>query len=225
MSKTTVFNLIILDESGSMSSCTRSTISGCNETINVARTLQNNNPDTQRVLMSIYAFQSDSKIQSRYICKNIPVTNVTDVTNKDYRPWGCTPLYDAVGATLTDVMAVAATHEDATGIVTIITDGMENSSTHYDLKQVARLIDRLKEMGWTINFIGANIDVEATANELHIDNAMAFQSSEEGTYDMFDKFSKTMAEYENSRICEEAALSHEARMAYRKKRNKSFFGK
>ena len=60
--KTTVFNLIILDESGSMGSCVNSTISGCNETINVAKQLQANNPDTQRVLMSIYAFQALSLI-------------------------------------------------------------------------------------------------------------------------------------------------------------------
>ena len=38
--KTTVFNLIILDESGSMGSLTNATISGCNETLSVIITLQ-----------------------------------------------------------------------------------------------------------------------------------------------------------------------------------------
>lgn len=36
--KTTVFNLIILDESGSMSPLRESTVSGCNEVLNVTRT-------------------------------------------------------------------------------------------------------------------------------------------------------------------------------------------
>ena len=35
--KTTVFNLIILDESGSMTQMTNHTISGCNETLNIIR--------------------------------------------------------------------------------------------------------------------------------------------------------------------------------------------
>ena len=50
MEKTTVFNLIILDESGSMSDCTRATISGCNETINVAKNIQPTTPIHTRLL-------------------------------------------------------------------------------------------------------------------------------------------------------------------------------
>ena len=39
--KTRIFNLIILDESGSMSCVKRQTIDGCNETINTIITAQN----------------------------------------------------------------------------------------------------------------------------------------------------------------------------------------
>lgn len=222
--KTTVFNLIILDESGSMSSCVKSTISGCNETINVAKQLQAANPDTQRVLMSVYAFQSGS-VPSRYLCKNIPVADARHITGRDYRSGGCTPLLDAVGSTLSELSAVAATHEDATGIVTIITDGLENSSTHYDLRKVVSLIDRLKEMGWTFNFIGANIDVDMMSRKLHIDNKMAFSSDESGTEEMFADFNANMMAYESQRMDQEFAMPMEERMAYRKKRNSKFFKK
>lgn len=222
-SKTTVFNLIILDESGSMDSCVNSTISGCNETINVAKQLQAANHDTQRVLMSIYAFQSDGPVRSRYLCKNIPVDKVKHITGKDYSPYGCTPLFDAVGSTLAELEAIAATHEDATGIVTIITDGMENSSRHYDLDKVVRLIDRLKELGWTFNFIGANIDVDMMSDRLHIHNRMAFSSDEEGTEEMFKDFSKCMQDYEQERMACERGMSREDRIAYRNRRSDSFF--
>lgn len=223
--KTTVFNLIILDESGSMSSCVNSTISGCNETINVAKQLQVNNTDTQRVLMSIYAFQSNGPVPSRYLCKNLPVADVKHITGQDYQPYGCTPLFDAVGSTLVELQAIAATHQDATGIVTIITDGMENSSTHYDLKKVTALIDQLKELGWTFNFIGANIDVDMMSRQLHIDNKMAFSSDERGTHAMFSKFSSDMMDYEAERINAECCMSQEDRVAYRKGRSKGFFRK
>lgn len=221
--KTTVFNLIILDESGSMGSCVNSTISGCNETINVAKQLQANNPETQRVLMSIYAFQSSGSVPSRYLCKNIPVVDARHITRQDYRPNGCTPLLDAVGSTLVELKAIAATHEDATGIVTIITDGLENSSTHYDLEMVTRLIDQMKEMGWTFNFIGANIDVDMMSNSLHIDNKMAFSSDEQGTQDMFCEFSRNMMDYEMERMNTENSMSREDRVEYRKGRSKDFF--
>lgn len=224
-SKTTVFNLIILDESGSMSSCVNATISGCNETIGVAKQLQKDNPDTQRVLMSVYAFQSGGSLKSRYLCKNVPVADARQVTDKDYIPNGCTPLLDAVGSTLVELKAIAATHEDATGIVTIITDGMENSSTHYDWEKVVRLIDQLKEIGWTFNFIGANIDVEMISRRMHIDNKMAFHSDEEGTKKMFANFSSDMMAYETARMSEEACMSQAEKMSYRKSRSDKFFNK
>lgn len=223
--KTTVFNLIILDESGSMSSCVNSTISGCNETINVAKQLQVNNPDTQRVLMSIYAFQSNGPVPSRYLCKNIPVADVKHITGQDYQPYGCTPLFDAVGSTLVELQAIAATHQDATGIVTIITDGMENSSTHYDLQKVVKLIDQLKELGWTFNFIGANIDVDMMSRQLHIDNKMAFTSDEHGSRRMWSDFSRNMMEYETERMNAECCMAEEERVEYRKGRSSGFFKK
>lgn len=224
MEKTTVFNLIILDESGSMSSAWNATINGCNETINVARTIQKNHPDTQRCLMSIYAFQSGGT-PSRYLCKNVPVAEVKDVTKRDYEPMGCTPLLDAVGSTLTDLMAVASTHEDASAIITIITDGYENSSTQYNLKQVATLISQAKEKGWTVNLIGANIDVEALGNTLHVDNRMNFQSDENGTKMMFDNFSDAMVSYEEDRICCEREMSMPEKVQSRIRKSKGFFGK
>lgn len=221
--KTTVFNLVILDESGSMDSCVKSTISGCNETVNVAKQLQANNPDTQRVLLSIYAFQSDGNRPSRYIYKNIPVAEAGHISDKDYEPWGCTPLFDAVGSTLSELKTIAATHEDSTGIVTIITDGLENSSMHYDLHKVVMLIDQLKEIGWTFNFIGANIDVDMISRSLHIDNKLAFDSHEEGTAVMFSNFSQNWMAYEQERMDQETCMAQEDRVAYRKNRSDSFF--
>lgn len=68
---------------------------------------------------------------------------------------------------------------------------MENSSEHYDREKVARMIDALKEMGWSFNFIGANIDVKSTAQSLHIDNSLEFQQDAKGTTAMFAKESRS----------------------------------
>lgn len=224
MAKTTVFNLIILDESGSMSGCRKATISGCNETIDVARRLQKENPDTQRTFMSIYAFQSGGR-PSRYLLKNVPVENVKDITEKDYDPTGCTPLYDAMGSTMVDLQAVASTHEDATGIITVITDGYENSSTHYSREDVVKLVNAFKEMGWTVNFIGANIDALAASRELDIDNSFQFDNTEKGTSDMFIKYSCCIEANERDRIAREKDMDLETRLKTRKSMSKRFFKK
>ncbi|MDE6408813.1 MAG: VWA domain-containing protein [Muribaculaceae bacterium] len=224
--KTTVFNLIILDESGSMSPMTQQTISGCNETLNTIRYAAQKNAETIRNLVSIYAFQDGGPVKSRYLVKNLDPKDVKDITSNDYEPWGNTPLLDAVGSTLTELKAIASTHEDASGIVTIMTDGYENSSTQYTWKQVANLISQLREMGWTINLIGANVDVDAMAAKMNIanENSMAYQQTSEGTQEMWGKFSRSV----NARIAEEAQITAccsapNERRESRKKSARGFF--
>lgn len=188
--KTTVFNLIILDESGSMSGMTQQTLSGCNETLNIIRANAKKNADVMNNFVSIYAFQDGGPVRSRYLIKNARPEDVKDLTTDDYEPYGNTPLLDAVGSTLSELKSIAETHDDATGIVTIMTDGYENSSTRYDWQKVASLISQLRELGWTINLVGANVDVNAMAAQMNIAsaNALAYQQSEEGTRSMWSKF-------------------------------------
>lgn len=222
MEKTTVFNLIILDESGSMISCQKATIDGCNEVINVARSSQKKHPDTQNSFISIYAFQ-DGEVPSRYLRKNEKPENMKAITAREYQPWGMTPLFDAVGMTLAELMAIASTHDDATGIVTIITDGCENCSKEYDLQKVRHMIRDLKEQGWQFNFIGANIDVDKVADSLAIDSRMAFSSDEKGTEDMFHNFGDCLSRHNEMRVCEEANLSKEERVKLRRSKSHDFF--
>ena len=229
MEKTTVFNLIILDESGSMQSAHKATVDGCNEVINCARALASEHSDKEKAFMSIYAFQYSAGVPSRYLCKNVPVETVGHITMKDYVPMGCTPLLDAVGSTLVDLRAVASTHSDAYGVVTIITDGQENDSKEYTYKQVAALIAELKEKGWTFNFIGANIDVVKESSRLNIDNAMSFCSDSVGTQAMFADYVTSNKQFHESRIRMEEALpedcSEEERITLRKKMSMNFFKK
>ena len=184
--KTKFFNLIILDESGSMSCMHQQTINGCNETINTIRAAQKKFGEQQEHYVSIFAFQSDGERESRYLIKNVPVAEVEHVTANDYEPYGCTPLYDAVGATLTDLKRKVDKEASAIGSVTIITDGEENSSRRYTGSQVAEMIASLKSKGWNFNFIGANIDVQRAAKELNIDNYLAFEQTEEKVDAMFE---------------------------------------
>jgi uncharacterized protein YegL len=178
-----VYHLIVLDESGSMSCVTNQTISGCNETIQTIRLMQDNNKDTQTHYVSVYLFESG---RSRYIIHNQPVVEVKDITHKDYCPNGCTPLFDALGFTLMELKEIMGT-PDTLGYVTIITDGEENSSRRYSLHQVRELIDELKKRDVIFSFIGANIDAAEYAKNLNISNSMQFVQDDEGTRAMWER--------------------------------------
>ena len=193
--KQTIYNLIILDESGSMSGITHQTITGCNETIDTIKAAAEKFSETQEHFVSIFAFQCKGYRKSRYILKNVPAKDVKHITNEDYEPSGCTPLNDAVGSTLTDLEATVKDYKNELASVTIITDGYENASQIYSLEQVRALIKSLKEMGWNFNFIGANIDAQATARSYNIDNHLQFEQSAEGTKAMFRRESSGKFRY------------------------------
>lgn len=221
---TAIHNLIILDESGSMSCVHNQTIAGCNEIINGLIDTQRKNGDVQRNYLSIYAFQSGSR-PSHYIVKNIPAQAAEHITAKDYQPWGNTPLYDALGMTINELKHKLAGTDDIAS-VTVITDGWENASTEYSQRQVVKLINELKEKGWNFNFIGANIDAEQTAKSLAIDNHLQFEQTGEGTTEMFSEFSYSRACYADSMADMDRAepcATMEEKLGYRKSKAKGFF--
>ncbi len=191
--KTNIFNLIILDESGSMHGIRRQTISGCNETIQTIQNAQKEHEETQNHFVSIYLFDDGNM---RYIRKDVPAAEVAEITAEDYCPNACTPLYDAIGITFNDLLKKVATQEGlSTCSITIITDGMENSSREYTHRDVVRLIDQVKEMGWNVNIIGADFDVEHVSRNLHIDNHLAFEKTDEGTRAMFERERRSRSRY------------------------------
>lgn len=184
------YNLIILDESGSMSPVRNETISGCNETLNSIRNTAKENKEIKQYV-SIFCFDTTN---SRYLFHNVPVDETRDLTKADYCPNACTPLYDAVGYTVTQLSRLLANSESV-GVVTIITDGYENASRRWSHRDVVQLIERLKKRGWTFTFIGANIDVEKTANSLGIDSRMKFEQTEEGMATMFEAEKRSRRAY------------------------------
>lgn len=183
-------NLIILDESGSMSCVRSQTISGCNETLNSIRNTAKKQPNMKQ-FVSIFCFDTTN---SRYIFQDVPVDDTHDLTEKDYSPNSCTPLYDAVGYTVTQLRKLIENTNSA-AVVTIITDGYENASRKWSHQAVVELIDTLKKKGWVFTFIGANIDVEQTAQGLGINSYSRFEQTDEGMSEMFARERRSRQAY------------------------------
>ena len=181
--KTQIYNLVILDKSGSMESIRKEAIDGYNETLGSIKSTQLKFMDTQEHFVSLAAF-CDCGIDMIY--DMTPIKDAEKLTKEKYDPCCCTPLFDAIGKTVKTLKKKIANVEDSAVLVTIITDGYENSSKEWDGKTVAKLIDECKEEGWMFSFIGAGEDVVKVATTISITNTMVWENTSEGTKKMFD---------------------------------------
>lgn len=181
METTKIYNLIVLDESGSMYGIKPQTINGFNETVQTIASAQKKFPE-QNHLVTLVSFNS-SEIKT--VFDKVPVSQVQQLNDRTYSPDGNTPLYDALGLALTRLRYQINTRENHQVLVSIITDGEENSSREFTGRMVKNLIDELKAMDWVFTFIGANIDVEQAAAQISINNYISFNKSSAGTNAMF----------------------------------------
>lgn len=176
-----IINLVILDASGSMESIYNQALTGTNETIQTIRMGQKDHPELQQCL-TLASFNSGKDyLKVKYSVA--PIDKVKEITREDYVAQGCTALYDAMGEMISELKR-KMTNEDRV-LVTVITDGYENSSTHWSGPQIKSLIEELRHEGWTFTYIGANQDVEAVAGSMGIRNTLAFEETEAGTKAMF----------------------------------------
>lgn len=181
-----VYNLIILDQSGSMMSIYDPALSGVNETLQTIRMAKAEHPD-QEHFVTLVAFDRLPQEGLRYniIYDAIPAEDVVDITSSQYRPYGNTPLFDAMGRAINELRDKI--NEDDVVLVTIITDGYENASTEYSGVAIKSLVEEMRKKGWVFTYIGANQDVEKMAESMSINNFMEFQPTEWGTKQMFAK--------------------------------------
>ena len=202
--KTQVYNLIILDKSGSMSSIAKAAIAGFNETVGGIRSAQERFKDTQEHFVSLMIFCDCEKTM---VYDMVPVDQVKELTSKEYRPCCCTPLYDAMGISINALYKAIKDKEDATAVVTVITDGLENASKEYSGQAIKALVERMKdEEGWNFAYIGTNQDVRATSASLSIDNHMTFADDDAGMREAWEKERKSRTMM-YSRISEDFAAT------------------
>lgn len=183
---TSVHNLIILDESGSMISCLKSTIDGFNTTLKTIEVSAEKDPG-QKQFVSFLSFNSIS-IKTHNWCE--PISNVKKLDKNSYTPDDCTPLYDAIGYSCGFLERELIEQSLYIVLVTIITDGQENSSTQYSSSDIKNIIERLSEGRWVFTYIGANHDAKYVAQSLSISNSMVFESDETGNSEMYSKLNK-----------------------------------
>ncbi|MBQ8204516.1 MAG: VWA domain-containing protein [Alistipes sp.] len=205
--KTRIFNLIIIDESGSMQSIKRAAIDSVNETIQTIRSAEQKHPE-QEHYVSLVSFNDD--VKTIYDC--VEVEQVKEINDETYQPSCCTALYDAMGISLSKLRKRVAESDKV--LVTVVTDGYENASKEYSGKAIKTLVDELKAKGWVFAYIGANQDVEAVAATISITNVIQFEANPSGTQEMTERVNRG-----RNRLYESIAADH----FDSKSANESFF--
>ncbi len=185
-----VFNLIIVDESGSMSVIRKQAFSGMNETLETVRQMQKKYPATEQYV-TLLTFDSD---HMKWHYDSTPAAQTKNLAWKAYNPCAATPLYDAMGKSISKVNAQVEDGDNV--LVTVITDGYENSSEEWSLKMIRTMIEKLKKQHWTFTLIGTdNLDVETMARSFAIDEHLEFQQDEAGTQAMFARERRSRERY------------------------------
>lgn len=188
---TKIYNLVILDRSGSMMRLREVAVQGYNETLDVIRAAQQQYNLEQQNLVTLTLF--NHFVTDVYNCDT--VQDLPNLLMQDYRPDGMTAMFDAIGLSLTKLQRKLNKLENATAVVTIISDGLENASRIYSLNDVAKLIDSMKNQGVMFVFMGTNQNVQQTAEALHIDDYKIFEYSTEGMKEAWQSGIDASADY------------------------------
>lgn len=186
-----VFNLIILDESGSMTPIKNTIIRGFNEIVQTVQTVAEQYPEQEHFI----TLMSFNGIAIKTLLKNENVNKLTSIDENKYNPSSTTPLFDAMGEGMAQLRRLTDALTDYNVLVTILTDGEENASKEYHGQVIKKMIEELKQKNWTFTYIGANHDVEHFALSISITNSMKFETNEADIKRMFNKEKESKTYY------------------------------
>ena len=208
--------VFILDRSGSMSGLEADTIGGFNAT------LKKQKEEPGEVLWSTVLFDDRHEV----IHDRVPISEIRELTEKEYYVRGCTALLDAIGRAIHHIGNVHkyAREEDVPGktMFVITTDGMENASVEYTYDKIKRMIEKeTGKYGWEFIFLGANMDAVSVAGRMGIraERSATYINDEKGIAKNYGAVSAAMLSFRTSGAIDETVLN-EVREDYRKRSKK-----
>ncbi len=153
----------ILDRSSSMESIRDSAIQGFNAYLRDQQAAPGN------TRLTLVFFDTETEVRH----ESLPVAEFVPLHHETYVPNGCTALLDAIGETIDRLgkkfAALPETERPDHVSIAILTDGEENSSSHFTWKDIAKRIKHQTEKySWEFLFLGASADAIATAGKMNI---------------------------------------------------------
>lgn len=154
MAKPKIFIQLLVDRTGSMASNWPETVSAINAY--VANIAGGGDLDA-RIGLTFF----DRSPPHPVLQKKPEVAGYADwkplrADDAEIMPRGMTPLLDAVGLTVNELLNRPAAEGERVQLV-IMTDGQENASSEYKLADVRKLLGQIEAKGWPVIFLGANL--------------------------------------------------------------------
>jgi hypothetical protein len=213
----TIHALTIIDKSTSMSPYRSRTIEGINSNINALKAEVDKDTiilNTQLQFSDVSQYnrlnvtEKNSQFEKCFVFKRIgeKVETLIDMTDSDYAVDGGTPLLDAIGYGIEKIKEFHMNdlgNNDLKIIVTIFTDGEENSSCKWDRNEIKKMIEHLESDGkWTFTFVGCGSfeNVSHTSSTLGIKgiNSVAYVATDSGFADAYSKISTSYSNFARS---------------------------
>jgi uncharacterized protein YegL len=195
-SGTPVHVLFVIDSSGSMEPKATDVRGGFNNYVSALR-------EDTRSGYRLTAVTFDTQVKTLFT--DVPLTQVPQLNESNYRPGGNTALYDALGVSLAEITS-AIRHEDKPYgtdrvLVIVMTDGEENSSRRFSKQQVTGDIKLREEAGnWTFVYLGADQDAWAASQGLGFAAGNVAAYAGNATADVFRKLARSTARYSASSV-------------------------
>lgn len=183
----------ILDASGSMGGFVDDTIGGFNAFLEQQKTLDG------EANITVTTFESNNP--HKVIYDGINIKDCVGLNTSNYVIGATTPLYDAIGHTITSVgKRLSETPEDerpSKVLFLISTDGMENASTDYNQEKVKTMIEHQKtNYNWEFVFTAANIDTFSVSTGMGISGNMSMTYDQNNTQALYtNTFSAAAVSY------------------------------
>lgn len=178
-----ITNLIVIDASGSMTSKTEEIRGGLRLLFKDIK----KDADLGEAKIRTIVTQFSSPGHFKELVNSKKPEKLTDELANAYTPEGMTALYDAIGQSF----GLVPDGQDSV-LVTIMTDGQENSSQEYSATDIKKLITDKQTGRWTISFMGTTQAslMEAQSWGVSEGNSISFSNSESGVRKSMTSYQK-----------------------------------
>lgn len=149
---------MLLDRSGSMATRWVEAISS----INAYAAELAKKPETAGAEITLIAFDEQGGASFHEMARSVSVSSWRPIDPNAIGPRGGTPLYDAIGK----IVAIAEAEKPDRATIVVTTDGQENASREVRREAAKSLLDRCRDKGWDVVFLGVDFDAMAQGASL-----------------------------------------------------------
>jgi hypothetical protein len=144
---------ILLDRTGSMSGIWDEALTSVNAYARaVGEEREGEAEGDLRTEVTLAVFDHQGGLQYDILRRQADADHWQDVTSDEASPRGMTPLFDAIGRTI----SMAEEDNPERAVIVIMTDGHENASQEFTKDTARAALDRAKAKGWEVIFLGAD---------------------------------------------------------------------